>query len=143
MRATHTRIVGGRDRCSGCTHAQRDQLNADIIARIPHRALAVKYGLTRSAIQRHRAHISPTLVRVEAEPVLAATNGSMASSEDVVAEARRLYGDCRNALDDALQNGNLLGLSLAAREVHRSLDLLGRQLERMEQRRGSVTAVIN
>jgi hypothetical protein len=125
-------------------HPQHKQLDADLVAGVPHRMLAVRYELSRSAIQRHQAHIPGSLVRLGAAPVITNhANGSTSSAEDVVAEARRLYEDCRAALDGAVSSGNLLGLSLAAREVHRSLDLLGRQLERIEMRRGNVAAAFD
>jgi len=128
------RLPRGRDRCAGCHSDRREQLDADIVAKVPFRVLAARYGISSTAIFRHRKHVSVSLVPIAA---VASSNGSDAGV-DVMAEARRLYEDCRTALDGAVQAGNLLGLSLAAREVHRSLELLGRQLERIEARRGAL-----
>jgi hypothetical protein len=106
------------------------------VAKVPYRVLAEPYGISPTAIFRHRKHVSLSLVAITA---VNSSNGSDAGGDvDVMAEARRLYDDCRAALDGAVQAGNLLGLSLAAREVHRSLELLGRQLERIESRRGAL-----
>jgi hypothetical protein len=132
------RLPRGRDRCAGCHSEQRAQLDADIVARVPFRVLAERYGISSTAIFRHRKHVAVSLVRVEA-PFEATMNGSASDvGVDVVLEARRLFQDTRAALDSAVQQGNMLGLSLAAREVHRSLELLGRQLERIESRRGAL-----
>src|SRR5438128_2252681 len=135
--ATTKRQPRGRDRCAGCHSERRVELDADIAAKVPYRVLAERYGISTTAIFRHRKHVSVALVPVAATSPTASSNGSNASV-DVMAEARRLYDDCRNALDVAVQAGNLLGLSLAAREVHRSLELLGRQLERIESRRSAL-----
>jgi hypothetical protein len=128
------RLPRGRDRCAGCHSDRREQLDADIVAKVPYRVLAERYSISSTAIFRHRKHVSVSLVPITAAAI---SNGSDAGV-DVMAEARRLYEDCRAALDGAVQAGNLLGLSLAAREVHRSLELLGRQLERIESRRGAL-----
>jgi transposase len=101
------RHIGGRDRCAACNSGaeQLVQLNSDLVAGLSQREVARRYQISRSSIQRHaRAHLETTsLVRLEAALVPAAgANGSMASSEDVVAEARHLYDDCRAALDSAL-----------------------------------------
>lgn len=132
------RLPRGRDRCAGCHSERRDQLDADLVAKIPYRVLSQRYGISTTAIFRHKKHVSVSLVRVEASttPIIIG-NGSLLSSDDVLVEARHLYEICRGALDAATAEGNMLQLALAAREVRGALDLLGRQLERLEQRRSA------
>jgi hypothetical protein len=128
--------AGGRDRCSGCTSARRAELDAQIVAGISQRQLAKDFGLSRSAIQRHLAHVSASLVRVEGPRSIASiAPGSVTNSDDVVVQARQLYEACRGAFDRAIESGNPLSLSLAAREARAGLELLGRLLQRLEQRR--------
>jgi hypothetical protein len=128
-------MAGGRDRCGGCQHPRRSELDVALVSGASLRQVAREFDLTRSAVHRHKqAHLPQSLIAL-APAAIIHSNGVVGSSDDVIVEARRLYEDCRRALDDALQGGSQLSLSLAAREVHRSLDLLGRQLERIELRR--------
>ncbi len=138
-RATTARHAGGRDRCSGCHHEKRSQLDADLVAGISQRELAARYELSRSAIQRHRAHVSTSLARIDARGLT--IGGSTATTDDVVAQARHLYQACRDAFDNAIEGGNLLNLALSAREARAGLELLGKFLERLESRR--VMAIID
>src|SRR5438552_14773348 len=92
---TKKRLPRGRDRCAGCHSEQRAQLDADIAAKVPYRELAKRYGISRAAIFRHRMHVSVSLVPVT--ETVASPIGSDAGV-DVMAEARRLYEDCRVAL---------------------------------------------
>jgi len=129
----------GRDRCSGCQHADRAQLDADLAAGISLRVLADRYGLSRAAVHRHKSHVSVSLSRVEAPRVITSNgNASMASSADVLVAARRLYDVCSEALEAAAAGGNLLQLALASREMRGALEVLAKQIERLEQRRSVV-----
>jgi hypothetical protein len=126
---------GGRDRCAGCHSDRREQLNAELTAQEPLRVLALRYGISKTSLIRHRAHLSSALVTVEVLPAARnGENGGMASIDDVATEARSLYMSCRMALDRAETGGNPLAVALAAREARASLDLLGRQIEKLELR---------
>lgn len=134
---------GGGGRCAGCLLGDRlAQLDADLVARIPLRVLAEKYAISKSSIARHRPHVIKSLVTLHGPvSIIPSSNGAVVSSDDVAAEARRLYDLCRAALEVAMEGGNILQQSLAAREARGSLELLGRQIDRLEQRR--VVAVID
>src|ERR1700730_1933394 len=114
-KASGPRLPRGRNRCAGCHSEQRDQLDADLVAKIPFRELSKRYGISQSAIFRHRKHVSISLTRVEgAALAVAAANGGLANSEDVLGEARRLYDACKSLLQNAVEDGNALAITLAA-----------------------------
>ncbi|MFI5282495.1 MAG: hypothetical protein ACHQ0J_05135 [Candidatus Dormibacterales bacterium] len=136
-RATRAgRAHGGRDRCSGCESERRSELDAALLAGISQRLLAERFGLSRSAIQRHRKHVSPSLVLVAAPSDGGDSNGRLQpeAGSEMVAEAQAIYRGCKLAFDQAIAGGNLLSLSLAARSAMASLELLCRVLERLEAR---------
>jgi hypothetical protein len=130
---------GGRDRCGGCTHPERAQLDAALVSGTSLRTVAKRFSISTSAAHRHKAHIPSSLVRVTPAAIIAGSNGSApASSEDVLTSLQRLHGVCSDALEVAAESGNLLQLALASRELRAALEVLGRQIERLEQRRGAV-----
>jgi hypothetical protein len=45
-------------RCSICSHPSRDDINGALIAGVPYRALAAKFGLSASALCRHTRHLA-------------------------------------------------------------------------------------
>jgi len=129
---------GGGGRCAGCLLDQDQQtaLDAGLVARVPIRTLAARFGISKSSIARHRPHVSTGLATLHgAVSIIPISPGPVGSSDDVASEARRLYGLCRGFLEQAVEGGNVLQVSLAAREARGSLELLGRQLERLESRR--------
>jgi hypothetical protein len=131
------RAVGGRDRCSACLHVERAELDRLLAGGMSVRRVAERFGMGSSSVMRHKKHLSQSLVRVEpaSDVITFSTNGTITVSEDVLAAAKSLYETCTQMLVTAVAGGNLLAQGLAAREVHRSLELLGRQIERLEARR--------
>jgi hypothetical protein len=131
--------AGGRDRCSGCQHPQAADLDAALVSGTSIRHLAKRFGLSTSAVHRHKAHVSASLVRVGPAAIISnGSNGSApASPGDVLASLQRLYHVCSDALEVASQSGNMLQLALASRELRAALEVIGRQIERIEDRRGA------
>jgi hypothetical protein len=135
-------VAGGRDRCRGCNHPERDQLDADLVSGVSERDVGKRYGLAKSTVHRHRAHVALTLVRVGAphpgRPLGSNGHGpALASSDDVLAAVRRIYEQANAELERALPGGNALTIALAMREVRGALDQLAKQVERAELRRGA------
>jgi hypothetical protein len=53
--------VGGRNSCSICNHPDREDIDAGLIAMIPHSKLSKRYGLSHAALSNHRnRHMSKT-----------------------------------------------------------------------------------
>jgi transposase-like protein len=55
--------------CTVCAHAKREAVDAALLASEPYRDIAGQFGLSKSAVERHRQdHIAPTLAKAaEAE----------------------------------------------------------------------------
>lgn len=129
---------GGRDRCGGCTHPQRAELDAALVAGTSLRTVANRFGISTSAAHRHKAHVAGSLVRVTPAAIIPGSNGSApATAEDVLAGLQRLYQVCSDALVVASDSGNLLQLALASRELRGALEVMGKHIERLEARRGA------
>jgi hypothetical protein len=134
----NVKVVGGRDRCGGCQHPQSAELDAALVGAASIRQVARRFGISASAVHRHKAHVLASLVRVTPAAIISGSNGSApASSEDVLVSLQRLHHVCSDALEVASQSGNLLQLALASRELRAALEVLGRQIERIEARRGA------
>jgi hypothetical protein len=129
---------GGRDRCGGCTHPERAQLDAALVSGVSLRQVARKFGISTSAAHRHQAHVPRSLVRVTPVAIVHDSNGSApATAEDVLAGLQRLYQVCSDALVVASESGNVLQLALASRELRGALEVMGKHIERLEARRGA------
>ena len=48
-------------RCTVCNHAERPEIDRELIRGVPYRALAEKFGLSPSAIRRHTRHLAGQL----------------------------------------------------------------------------------
>lgn len=72
--------------CLACRHPDREAIDRDLLAGVPKRSIAARYGLSEGSAQRHRAHI--------AAPVLAEWSASQAEVyaglADYTAEHARL-----------------------------------------------------
>jgi hypothetical protein len=44
--------------CTVCRHPQRQEIEADLQAGLPYRALARQYNVSKDAASRHRSHVS-------------------------------------------------------------------------------------
>jgi hypothetical protein len=129
---------GGRDRCGGCTHPEREQLDAALVSGTSFRTVAARFGISTSAVHRHKAHIPGSLIRLAPAVIIPGSNGpAPATAEDVLAGLQRLYQVCSDALVVASESGNLLQLALASRELRGALEVMGKHIERLEARRGS------
>ncbi len=50
-------------RCTVCNHAERSEIDRQLIRGLPYRALAAQFGLSASALRRHTKHLAGALDR--------------------------------------------------------------------------------
>jgi hypothetical protein len=96
--------------CTVCRHARRHEIEADLQARLPYRAIAQRYSISKDAISRHRAHVT-----LHATPALAGVtrmmelldNAEAASTWNFsllsVQEARRCFKDLLSQLNVGIE----------------------------------------
>lgn len=88
--------------CSICTHPQREAINEALATGAPNRRVAAQYGVTESAIRRHKAsgHISKKLTKAAmAHERLDATK-LLEIMEKLLGEAIQTLKDAKVSRDD-------------------------------------------
>src|SRR5437867_3820584 len=91
--------------CTVCRHPAREAVNAALVASEPERAIASRFGVSRCALQRHKANHLPVLLTkavaeaeiVEAETLVGRMETLERKSLSILARAEQA-GDLRTAL---------------------------------------------
>lgn len=121
--------------CSICNHPDRAAIEQQIAERKPLLRIAATFGVSRSALQRHRDQINiksaAAGVESQAATTLARLDAVYVQTDKVLQEALR-RSDTRSALRSILRMENLLSMALS---VHgRNYELL--EAERRNSERG-------
>jgi len=107
-------------RCAACTHPKRDELDSAIVAGQTLRAIGKQYGMSASAVLRHRdRHLSPALAAMAARREEEAASGLVAQVRQLVRRADELY-------TAAAKDGRSSAALAALKEMRGSLELLGK-----------------
>lgn len=114
--------------CTICTNSKRPAIDAALVAGTSLRDVAGQFGMSRSALHRHQAHIPAALTKAnEAKQVAEATT--------LLGRIEVLIHDCR-AISQKAQKARQWQAAVAAlREVRACLELLGQlsgELQRAE-----------
>lgn len=105
---------GGAGKCVTCAHAQLVAIDADLVAEVPYRQLAKRYGISTRSLLRHKnAHLGREVVALERGVVVPAGESGVARMEALYVG---LY-DRWVAAIEAKQTGMLLQLSRELRPV--------------------------
>ena len=105
--------------CTVCFHAAREAVDAAIVEKQPYRAIARQYGLSKDAVARHVAHVSPALQAIQAVKVEAGATSLLDRVESLIRRAEAFLA--------AAEQGGQVAQGLAAiREIRALLELLGR-----------------
>jgi hypothetical protein len=105
--------------CKICSHSERAAIETAIVERRSLRDIAGQYGISRSAVDRHKAHIPKKLAKArQAEEV--------AESTSLLSRVEKLMARCENIYETAMQAGELTGAVGATRELRGCLELLGK-----------------
>jgi hypothetical protein len=107
-------------RCTVCSHADRDLIDAVIVGQAAYRRIATLHGLTEASVRRHAAaHLPATLAL--------ATEATEASRADVLlAQAEALRADALDLLNEAREKGDLRAAVSAVGQARGVLELLAR-----------------
>ena len=117
--------TNARGSCSVCRHAQLNAITGDLVARVPLRTIESRYGVSRSALDRHVQHI-PKAVRLVADAANIAG--------PVLAQVRSLQSRTLRILRQAEQSKDLAIALHAIREGRRNCELIGKLTGELDPR---------
>jgi hypothetical protein len=101
--------------CTICTHAERTAIDQELIAGLPFRDIAGRYGVAKSSVERHKAeHVPTTLAKAkEAQTV--------ADADDLLKQAGALRTKAMSLLLKAEQAGDYRTALAGIREARSCL----------------------
>ena len=107
-------------KCSICTHGEREAIDLALVSRESYRAVARRFDVSRSAVERHkRTHIPQSLMKAaEAEELVRA--------DDLLAHVSALQKRALTILEEAENGGDLRTALLAIREARSCIELLAK-----------------
>jgi hypothetical protein len=115
-------------RCTICDHGGRASIDAALISGAPLRDIAGRHGVSKSALERHRAgHLPAHLAMAREAEEVAHANG-------LLSQVRHLQGRAYGILDKAEDAGDLRTALSAIREARGNLELLAKLLGNLDER---------
>jgi len=106
--------------CSICVHPHREEIDRDIVSGAPNRRIATQYGLSESAVRRHKAgHLPPTIAKA-GEAI------EVAHADTLLDQVHTLLDKARSLTDQAEEAGDLRIALQGIREVRGVLELLAK-----------------
>lgn len=88
--------------CSICTSGHREEAERALVAGVSYRQIEQRFGLARSALQRHKAdHLMPHLLAAKEAEDLAGATEVIRELERITERAQLLYDACDRYLRDA------------------------------------------
>jgi len=120
--------------CTVCSHEDREAVDEAIVLGRTLRDIAQQHGVSKDAVSRHKAHVSPALARLVAEREEAGGKSALARLEELHVRAMRVL--------DAAESEGKASLSLAAiRELRGLVEVLARITGELDER--STVQVLN
>jgi transposase-like protein len=115
-------------RCTVCDHHERHDIDEALVTGAPYRSVAKRYGLSDSAVYRHKTeHLPAHLLKArEAEEV--------AQADDLLEQVRHLQGRALEILERAEKSGDLRTALAAISQARANLELLGKLAGELDER---------
>src|SRR5215207_6577550 len=115
-------------RCTVCAHLQRQDIDELLVSGAPYRSVAKRFGLSESAVYRHKTeHLPAHLLKArEVEEV--------AQADDLLAQVRHLQGRALDILERAEKAGDLRTALAAISQARGNLELLGKLAGELDER---------
>ncbi len=114
--------------CTVCTHPQRDEIDAALVAGVALRNIAKRFDTSPTAVFRHKGEHLP------AKLVMAQEAAEVAEADDLLGQVRDLQRRAHNILDKAEEAGELRVALSAIREARGNLELLAKLLGELDDR---------
>ena len=115
-------------RCSVCDHPKRHGIDEALVSVAPYRSVAKRFGLSESAVYRHKTeHLPAHLLKArEAEEV--------AQADDLLEQVKGLQGHALGILERAEKAGDLRTALAAISQARGNLELLGKVAGELDER---------
>src|SRR5829696_7179067 len=115
-------------RCTVCDHPERHSIDEALVSGASYRSVAKRFGLSESAVYRHKTeHLPAHLVKAkEAEEV--------AHADDLLEQVRNLQTRAMGILELAEKAGDLRTALAAISQARGNLELLGKLAGELDER---------
>jgi hypothetical protein len=115
-------------RCTVCDHPERHSIDKALVSGAPYRSVAKRFGLSESAVYRHKTeHLPPHLLKArEAEEA--------ARADNLLEQVRTLQAHSLGILDRAEKAGDLRTALAAISQARGNLELLGKLAGELDER---------
>jgi transposase-like protein len=115
-------------RCTVCDHSERHGIDEALVPGAPYRSVAKRFGLSESAVYRHKTeHLPAHLLKAkEVEEV--------AQADDLLQQVRNLQAHALDILERAEKAGDLRTALAAISQARGNLELLGKLAGELDER---------
>jgi transposase-like protein len=115
-------------RCTVCDHPEKHSIDEALVAGAPYRSVAKRFGLSESAVYRHKTeHLPAHLLRArEVEEA--------ARVDDLLDQVRHLQAHALDILERAEKAGDLRTALAAISQARGNLELLGKLAGELDER---------
>jgi transposase-like protein len=115
-------------RCTVCDHPERHGINEALVSGESYRSVAKRFGLSESAVYRHKTeHLPAHLLKArEVEEV--------AQADDLLEQVRNLQAHALDILERAEKTGDLRTALAAISQARGNLELLGKLAGELDER---------
>jgi hypothetical protein len=114
--------------CTICVHPDRASIDSELTRGTPSRALAERFGVSASAVQRHaRRHLSPALAALKSEEQAKAKASLLERIESVIHRAETMFAAAAN-------EGRTTQALDVLKELRLQLELLGKATGELNDR---------
>jgi transposase-like protein len=115
-------------RCTVCDHLERQSIDEALVSGAPYRSVAKRFGLSESAVYRHKSEHLPARL-LKARKVEEA-----ASADDLFDQVRYLQTHALDILERAEKAGDLRTALAAISQARGNLELLGKLAGELDKR---------
>ena len=115
-------------RCTVCDHSEKHSIDEALVSGTPYRSVAKRFGLSESAVYRHKVeHLPAHLLKAkEAEEA--------ARANDLLDQVRDLQTHALDILERAEETGDLRTALAAISQARGNLELLGKLAGELDER---------
>jgi len=120
--------VSGRGTCTACHHAQRVELDQQLVQGTPDTQVAARFGLGKDAVRRHRInHLSASLKALRGR-------GPGATGERAMDRLEGLYAAAMAVLESGMTEGKATMTLAAVKELRALVELLAKLTGELDER---------